>query len=263
MSARRSLCSPPAIVATAAFAAAIALAGAARADKPSSTERQARALFDQGVALSDEGKWAEALAVFQKSDELVPSASAEFNIGATLRALGRYVEARRVLVSTLDQASSQKPLKPALKKEIEKILGEVKEKIVTLTLRLNPAGAGVQVDGVKAALSSTGQIELDPGKHVFVIEAAGYDTTTVNKTISSADTELALTAPKTKSAEPPPPPKQAIYQKAWFWTTIGIVVTGGAAVGVVMAVRPRGEEPASPPTSTVDRVIPTSAGFRF
>jgi tetratricopeptide (TPR) repeat protein len=249
--------------AAALLVATILLASPARADKPSSTERQARALFDQGVALSDEGKWAEALAVFQKSDELVPSASAEFNIGATLRALGRYVEAKHVLERTLAQASNGKPLKPALKKEIDKLLGEVKAKIVTLTLRLNPAGASVQVDGLAAQLPPTGQIELDPGKHVFVIEAAGYDTTTLNKTITSTDTELALTAPKTKIAERLPPPKAAIYQRAWFWTTIGIVVTGGAAVGVVMAVRQKGEEPAAPPTSTVDRVIPTSAGFRF
>ncbi|MRG91023.1 tetratricopeptide repeat protein [Polyangium spumosum] len=229
--------------------------------KPTPEQRQARALFDQGLALSDEGKWAEALEVFRKSDDLVPSISVRFNIAASLRALGRYVEARDSLDGAIADAESNKtPIKPALKTEIDKLREDVAAKIVRIELRKSPADADVNLDGSPVKLAGDGRVELDPGKHVFVISAKGHDTTTLTKTLSQEDSVLVLTAPRSAVVEAPK--EKPFYKRGWFWGTVGAVVAGGVAVTViVVATRPDATPAAAPPTSTVDRVFPAVVRF--
>lgn len=252
-----------AVPALATMAALLLAASAALADgKPSPEARRARALFDEGVALSDEGKWADALAAFQKSDEVVASASVRFNIGASLRALGRYVEAKKVLEGVLAKESTWKPpLKPALKKDIEKLLGEVNAKIVRVSLKVSPANADVQADGAPLAALPDGRVEIDPGRHVFVVSAAGHDTTTVAKTLAPTDTEVILTAPRTPVDVKPAPAPRPFYARAWFITTVSVVVAGAAAAAIIVVAQPKSATPAGPPNSTVERVVP--AAFRF
>jgi tetratricopeptide (TPR) repeat protein len=247
----------------AGFAAALLAASMSlAADKASPEARRAHALFDEGVALSDEGKWADALAAFQKSDEVVPSASARFNIGTTLRALGRYVEAKKILERVLEDDKSKKPpMKPALKKDITKLLDEVKQKVLVAKILVSPVDADVQMDGSPIARLPDGRIEVDPGKHVFVIKAAGHDTTTVTETLPVAGGQVMLTAPRTRVERVEVVKETPFYARAWFLGTVGAVVAGGAAVGIVFATRPKTAEPAPPPNGTVDRIIP--AGFRF
>ncbi|MDI1475767.1 CDC27 family protein [Polyangium sp. y55x31] len=232
--------------------------------KPTPEQREARALFDQGLALSDEGKWAEALEAFRKSDDISPSTSVRFNIAASLRALGRYVEARDTLDGAVTDAEARKvPIKPALKTEIDKLREEVIGKIVRLELQKSPADAEVTVDGAPMKLASDGRAELDPGKHVFVISAKGHDTTTVTKSLSQGDTSLLLTAPRSASTEAPKPQEPPFYKRGWFWGTVGGVVGVAAAVTVIVVVTRPGETPATagPPTSTIDRVFPATVRF--
>jgi tetratricopeptide (TPR) repeat protein len=247
-----------------AFAAAVLVASLAVAQGKATPEsRRARALFEEGVALSDEGKWADALAAFQKSDELVPSPVARYNIGTTLRALGRYVEARKVLQKLVDDAPTFKPpMKPALQKDVNKVLGEVKEKIVTISVKVTPVDADVQMDGTPLSRLPDGRVELDPGKHVFVASAKGFETTTVTQTLTVSGAEVVLAAPKivpkVQVVKETP-----IYARAWFITTLSVLVAGGAATGIIFATRPKTTPPAGPPTATVDRVIPAAATVRF
>ncbi|MDI3283926.1 CDC27 family protein [Polyangium sp. 15x6] len=231
--------------------------------KPTPEQREARALFDQGLALSDEGKWSEALEAFRKSDDISPSTNVRFNIAASLRALGRYVEARDTLDGAVADAEARKtPIKPALKTEIDKLREDVTGKIVRIELQKSPTDAEVTVDGVPLKLSSDGRAELDPGKHVFVISSKGHDTTTVTKTLSQGDTTLLLTAPRTAAVEPPKPPDPPFYKRGWFWGTVGGVVGAAAAVTVIVVVtRPDATAVAGPPTSTVDRVFPAVVRF--
>jgi len=232
------------------------------AGKPTPEQREARALFDQGLALSDEGRWAEALEAFRKSDALVPSISVRFNIAASQRALGKYVDARATIDKAVSDAEVQKtPIKPGLKAEMDKLRGEVDEKIVRIELKTSPASADVSVDGGPVHTTPEGSVELDPGRHVFVIRAEGYDTTTVTKTLGSEDKTLALTAPKTVVV-PPPPKESPFYKRPWFWGTVGAVVAAGVAVSVIVVVT-GGETQtgAPPPPSTLDRVIPAAVRF--
>lgn len=230
--------------------------------KPSPEERQARALFDQGLALSDEGKWSEALEVFKKSDEIQHSASVRYNMAVTYRALGRYVEAKRLTNELLTRGVDDKPLKPALEKEVRKLHDEVAPKVVVALIKRSPVDATVEIDGTLHVIGSDGRIELDPGKHVFVLKKDGYDTVTVSKSIEGTDVDVVLTAPKTKIAGPVA--ETPFYKKGWFWGTVGAVVAAGAAVTVVVIVTSsEGPAPAGPPPSTVGRVIPAAFTVRF
>ncbi len=246
------------------FAALLACslgAGSAAAQPKKATpaeQQQARALFEEGIGLSDDGKWAEALEIFQKSDAIVHSAAVRFNIAATQRALGHYVDAKRTLTQLIaDGEAKTLTVKPALRKDIDKLLGEVQAKVVHVSLRKSPTDAEVQIDGSAAEPQPDGRVELDPGKHIFVISAEGHQTVTVTKVLEG-DAEVALTAPKVIAAAPPPPPPppDPFYKRGWFWGAVGATVAAGAAVAVIVVVTRPSEGPVSAPASTVDNVTP-------
>lgn len=230
--------------------------------KLSPEEQEARALFDQGLALSDESRWSEALDAFKKSDKLVHSASVRFNMAVTLRALGRFVEAKRIAEELLARGVDDKPLKPALQKDVEKLRDEVAPKIVHVELRRNPADGSVEIDGTLFIVAADGRVELDPGKHVFIMRKEGYETVTVAQSVAGPEAVVVLTAPKINIAPPPEPPP--FYKRGWFWGTVGGVVAAGAAIAVV-AVVTTADAPAvaAPPPSTVGRVIPAAFTVRF
>jgi hypothetical protein len=251
------------VLAVAALATLPASAGAA--DAKDTTARRAKALFEEGLALSDEGKWSDALSAFQRSDALVSSASARYNVAASLRALGRYVEAEHVLQGILEEAGRSAPGKPpsaglksSLRTEVPALLAEVKKKVVVVTLRVDPPDAVVEADGAPLArIAEVDGAELDPGRHVFVVRAPGYDTTTVTKAISASDATLVLTAPRSsvRTSEAADP----VYKRWWPWTIAGVVLAGAGAAIVVVETRPR--TAASPPPNTANLVVPAS--FRF
>lgn len=253
--------------------AALLLIGAASLDasaQPKSAEaKEAKALFDQGMGLSTENKWPEALEAFEKSNKMVPLPVVQYNIAFTLRAMGRFVEAKQRLQTIIDAIPTLKPpLKPALKEDIDHLYAEVKEKIARVSIEIDPVDAELQIDGNGTKLPPGGAIELDVGKHVFLLKKDGYETTSVTKTLPSGNSSLRVTAkeippPQVLTAPPPPPPPpRPFYTRPWFLTTAGLVVAAGAAVTVYIVTRPEdARQPALPPTSTIDRVIPTM--FRF
>jgi Tetratricopeptide repeat len=236
---------------------------AAGGGKLTPEEQQARALFDQGLALSDEARWSEALDIFKKSDELQHSANVRYNMAVSYRALGRYVEAKRLVDELLVKGVDDKPLKPALEKEVQKLRDEVVAKIVVTTIRRSPADGSLEIDGTLHLVGADGRVELDPGKHLFVLRKEGYETTTVFRNLEGSEVDIVLTAQKMKIAAPPP--EVPFYKRGWFWGTVGAVAAAGAAVAVVVVVT-GSERPASttnPPSSTVDRIIPAGFTVRF
>jgi hypothetical protein len=158
------------------------------------------------------------------------------------------------------------PLKKALQEDIKHLHEEVTGKVVQLRVIIDPPDAELQIDGSAAVPGEQGTVELDPGKHVFVLKKEGHETTSVSKTLSSSDTELRLKAPRkeTKTVEVVKTverPERPFYRRFWFWTATGAAVVGGAAV-VYLVTRP--EEAArreAPPPSTVDRIFPTALRF--
>jgi tetratricopeptide (TPR) repeat protein len=158
--------------------------GAARAQ---SEEEQAKALFRQGVEASDSGRWAEAVEAFTRSLALVERPSTLFNLLTALREQARYREAlpvgERYLV--VAKAAEDAP-KRAL---VQRLIAEMKDAMGTLVLRVEPAGAEVQVDNIAVPPRSLPQLYLSPGRHDLVVRADGYvphqETVTIERHIRS------------------------------------------------------------------------------
>jgi hypothetical protein len=238
-------------------------------DAPSTTtQRRAKAKFEEGLALSDEAKWQDALAAFRESNGLVPMAVVQFNIAVTLRALGRYVECKQSGQKSLDDITDGLLTikQPKIKSDIEGVLKECKQKVALVGLKVAPADGTVEVDGAAPDKLPDGRLEVDPGRHVFVLTASGYQTTTVTKEIESGETEVALTAPPIPKAKPvvgngAPAEEESTpwYESGWFWgVTGGVVAAGAAVVVIVVLTRPSEQTAAEPPPGTVDHVIPAA-----
>ena len=93
--------------AVAALSLAVLSPAEAQADERDPYE-QARTLFVEGVELAKVERWAEALAAFQRSSDLVARPSTSYNIANALYRLDKPVEALAELVR-LDEACGQDP----------------------------------------------------------------------------------------------------------------------------------------------------------
>jgi len=260
-----------ALTAASRWLAALLLLGALSSDahaQPKTPEaKEAKALFEQGMGLSSENKWPEALEAFEKSNKLVPLPVVQYNIAFTMRAMGRFVEAKQKLQAILDVAPTLKPpIKPNLQKDIDQLYSEVKEKIALVTITLDPADVDLQIDGTPTKLPMNGVVEMDTGKHVFVVKKDGYETNSVTKTIQPGASSLKVSAklipPPPPPPPPAPPPPRPFYSKPWFLTVAGVVLIGGAAAVVYVTTRPGdARQPAQPPSATTDRIIPATLRF--
>lgn len=253
----------PALSAAMLAAALVAAPVTARAE--GRDEQAARVAFDRGVALGDQGRWAEALEAFEQADRLAPSPGVTFNLAATLRALGRYVEARRLLERALrDDAPLAARVKPALRADMARLLDEVRPKVGHVTVELDPPDADLSVDGTPTQLPTDRTLDLDPGKHVLIARAAGHDTVSSTLSVSPGNTRVTLRAPRSVAVARPvvvEPP--SLLRSAWLWGAIGVALAGGALTFALMS-RDAGPSPspaAGPPRTTVDRVVPLRWSF--
>ncbi len=151
------------------LAALLACARAASAQTALEAPREvrARSAFDEGVRLSRERRWIEALDAFERSRALHDRPSAALNVAIALRELGRLRAARRALRECI--AMPQIAEEPDLGRDAALLLGLVGDAIPTLSVVVVPSRAGVRVDDEPAP--DPRAIELDPGRHTVTVSA--------------------------------------------------------------------------------------------
>jgi hypothetical protein len=183
------------------------------AEEPSSDEAQepqedeetrlAREHFVRGAAFVKAAQWPEALDAFEQSAKLKPHAVTRYNIGACLRAMGRYLEARTQFQHAL---RGQQELSETLVREARAFLDEIERVIVRLSITLEPAGAAIAIDGRPLELHRRGKrpvmlagtlspgagrkaparsfdVLVDPGAHVILLSRKGFSNAVVNETL--------------------------------------------------------------------------------
>jgi hypothetical protein len=158
-----------------------------------------------------EARWGEALAAFERSQELRPHSLTTYNIGACERALGRYTRAQGALQRALAQndAAGGKELAPSFAAEAKGWLDDLERTLVRVELTLAPrdaellvdghpvvptSTAGVFVPGVSGARDSTSAgvarpgssltLLLDPGAHLFSVTKQGFAGTVITRTFT-------------------------------------------------------------------------------
>lgn len=204
-------------------------------------EQEARAAFEAGVAALTDERYADAHGHFQRSYEVRRAASTALNLGVTLRALGRLVEARQRFNEFLELASAAQHERHD--REVATFIADISRRIGRVRIALvEPAGARVLIDGRRAMLDERDEVVVDPGEHRIEAVLAGYETATQTVNVSSggrAEVQLRLQRPTQDlrvTPTPSAPSGQSIWQSPALWVAIGVGVTAAVAIPVTIAM---------------------------
>jgi hypothetical protein len=140
--------------------------------KPS-PEVEARELFDRGKAAMGRGRFDEARDLFQRSLDLVPKASAAFNLAVALRGMGKPKQSADLLARMLQGKYGELPADR--RSEVESLAKEARADIATLQISARGADRiDVRVDGVLVSSITSGRnvsIQVNPGERVVTFSA--------------------------------------------------------------------------------------------
>lgn len=152
----------------------------------------ARAHYERGIALYDEGQFAGALAEFEAAYEGSHRASILFNIGQIHARLGRSVEAvetlQRYLAEGGDTISAER--RAAVQSEIS----TQSARIATVTIQVSVPGATVSFDDVDVGTAPLASpVRAAAGEHVIIARADGFEPARFRFRIAGGETRtLAL-----------------------------------------------------------------------
>jgi hypothetical protein len=237
-----------------------AQAGAAGND--SSRNASARALFEEGIALGEQGDWAGAEDRFRRARALRASPVITYNLASALVERGKLVEASEILRSIDGDAKAE----PELQKSARHLREELSRRIGRLTLSVIGFSKGdrVQLDETYLFDAQLGvEIPIDPGSHQLRLWRAGRVLDSRHLLVAERGNEkVSLNAPvvfaepralasaalrsseNTAESGPDSAPSAAtaatrdtpaITSRWWFWTGLGVVAVGAVAVGVALA----------------------------
>ena len=204
----------------------VALAGPSASFAQTASQKQARTLYGEGVALFKSGKFEEAADKFQQAYNLDPAPILLYNLaraaeemGSAKAAVGHYEAYLIRFPEAEDKAEVERRIR-TLKAVLEAASNGF------LSIGGLPDGAEVAVDGTAFDPGPDGRWKLKPGDHEVVVSVAGKPPWTAKATIRDADTtRLEYVA----AVEPPPPPSQgpsAMAIGGWSAVGAGVVALG-------------------------------------
>ncbi|MCB9599879.1 MAG: PEGA domain-containing protein [Sandaracinus sp.] len=216
---------------------------------------RARALFERGLALAQEGRDAEAAEAFEASYAGVPRASTALNWAIVLHRLGRGRDALRALDAFEAERAHATETDVA---DAEALRQRLRALLATLTLRVEPADARVEIDGrPEPGVGAERLVPLDPGPHVVRVEAPGHLPRRATWTVAAGEAlaqsitlhpvapeSVAATERPVESLDPRRPLRRGL-------AIAGVLVVVAAIVGVVFAAT----RPASPNGGDTDVVL--------
>lgn len=140
---------------------------------------RADALFQEAIALADQGRWQEACAKFRESLAAEPSVGTLLNVASCSLREGHKRQAareyRRVL--ELNAATGDPDRKRSVTASAKAALAKIEAGLGAVTIRVTPAdaGASIVIDDKPNDLVRPGEpAELDPGRHQIVVTAPGF-----------------------------------------------------------------------------------------
>jgi hypothetical protein len=179
---------------------------AAEKDQKKKQEEAVR-LYKEGKKLFDEGKFEEALALFQQADTTLPGAAPKLKIAECYDKLNKVPEAIAAYKAFLDSDPGEKfaaHIDP-VKQRVEALEATLPS---TITITVAPADAknvSVSVDGAKLVGNKT---EVPAGEHTIVVTADGFEPKTEVVTLKGNETrEVTVTLAAAVKVAPPPKPK--------------------------------------------------------
>jgi hypothetical protein len=228
----------------------LSVSSAAYAEVPVPTAKHAaKVYYEQGVSAYKAGRLREAIQRFLAADQLAPSPALSFNVARAYERLG---ESARALEFYRDyvRRGPDVPTVDSVKKRVVLLESELAKKgVQQLTVRSQPAGARVTIDGaLRGTTPWTG--ELVPGAHRIVVANDSHLTqelhvelpatkaidvsVTLSPALRGTTTDVAPDAPERpvprdiaqNTTNPHTEMNEARFG-AWPWVTLG---AGGAAL---------------------------------
>ncbi|WP_437568113.1 hypothetical protein [Sorangium sp. So ce542] len=135
----------------------------------------ARHLFSLGLAAEDQGRWAEALEIYERISKIVVSPPLWYHLGVCHEALGHVVEALNAFELATSGATARKEL--ALARESRSRLEKLRAKTSQIVLQLpeDATGVRVEIDGEPIHPALVGAaILVSPGARRIAVSAENY-----------------------------------------------------------------------------------------
>ena len=147
------------------------VASAQPAPAPAPDKSDAKALMASGLKLYSQQDYLGALAMFKEAYDRFPSSKILLNIGTTLKALGRNVEAANTYQKFLDSSDVDEAKKPAVNKE----LAELDAKLAVVEVKAAPADAEIQFGSEPwHPAGDLSRYRLDPGQVTLHARKDGF-----------------------------------------------------------------------------------------
>jgi tetratricopeptide (TPR) repeat protein len=216
---------------------------------------EAARLLRRGNALHDLGDFENALARYQQARQIFPSYKIDFNVGVTLMAMARELEAAREFEQFLLKA--RKVAEPSMVAEARRRLERLRRRLASVAVACPVSGAVVTVEGAEVGRTPLeGRIYLRPGRYALAVSASGHETHRQQAALGAGQL-LTIIVPWSGHKKPDPPKavpeyarptepeppvqvrRRPIYKRWWFWAGI-VALAGGAATAVVLATRDEG-----------------------
>ena len=194
----------------AAVLALVAVAGSAVAEERRTPASEAAACFARGGELYAAGRYEEALAEFERANELAPHPANLFNMARCEENLGRSGAALETYRRALEGTESA-----AERADIERRIAAILERPVRIFVTSEPSGAEILVDANEAPEPGTTPLalELSPGPHRLILTAEGHEIAVERVVVEAGDNppvEVALVP--TPDRERPRWPPEAFVQ---------------------------------------------------
>ena len=209
----------------------VAAPGAATADIA-----QADKHFKRGVELYKDSDYAAALVEFQRAYETQPSYQVLYNIGETQYQLQDWASAYKTFQRYLSEGN--KRLSSKRRKEVEKEIEKLRQRVATLSIATSEAGAAVTIDEVSVGQTPLAEpILVSSGRRKVTATLPGRPPVTEVLQLAGGDVkDLTLTIP----ALPPPPKVEVVTRESpslvvpvTAWAGTGAVVVGAVVTGVL------------------------------
>lgn len=226
--------------------AGVASARGASVDEATSEQStEASDKYRAGTEAFETGKLGEALALFEKSYDVVASPNSHLMIARTLSKMNRYAEAYSAIEATIAEADaaaskSDKYKKTAQMARVER--DELTKKVGFVVVSL-PSTLTVGSETVKSP--DMGRVVVPPGKNEVVLRLPGGEETRATVEVSAGDVKrVDLGIPVARASEPAPapapecPPSRTVHdsggidQRTLAYVAGGVGVVGLATFGV-------------------------------
>jgi len=242
----------PAAVMSGLLAISVAAPAFAQGKDPSAMstaekKKEAKKLFKKAKAKFKDGKYAEALPLYQQADALIPGAVPKYQMAQCHDKMGNVGDAVKqyeAFLGTNPDAKKHKDRIGTAKSRLE----ELKKTPATVTLSVTPADApnlSVTVDGNPEAATD---LTLAPGKHTIVVKADGFEEQTTEFEVGFGEkTQVNIPLKESQAAVPAgPPPDQppaapdepADEERSMVpaYVTLGLAGVG-AVVGTIFGIQ--------------------------